>query len=67
MDPTSRERRNPAPDEHPPAAPDDRHETNNGVELDDPALAAWLLARETELEEQAWAEADQFGEERWAW
>ena len=68
MDPSNRrETHDPVPGEDRLETPDARDVGNAATDVDDSALAAWLTARETELDEQAWAEADQFGEERWSW
>lgn len=38
----------------------DLHQPEEQQDADDPALDAWLLAREEDLEEMAWATLDQF-------
>jgi hypothetical protein len=46
-----------------PTTPDDQTTDPLDREVDDPELLAWLTAREADLEEQAFALADQFDEE----
>jgi hypothetical protein len=49
--------------ETPSPIPDDQTTDPLDCEVDDPELLAWLTAREADLEEQAFALADQFDEE----